>query len=76
MIEIFREDMPSTSSIFAIASSMPILQYGPNQRLNSQPLVTLREKSMTEFMEQLTDIPEWWKKVRSKFLSELKFSFD
>lgn len=55
---------------------MPMLQYGPNQRLNSQPLVTLREKSMTEFMEQLTDIPEWWKKVRSKFLSELKFSFD
>ncbi|KAJ9482813.1 hypothetical protein VN97_g10615 [Penicillium thymicola] len=27
------------------------------------PVLTLREMHMVEFMEQLTDIPEWWKKV-------------
>ncbi|KAK4867793.1 hypothetical protein LT330_006654 [Penicillium expansum] len=27
------------------------------------PVLTLREMHMVEFMEDLTDIPEWWKKV-------------
>ncbi|QQK44526.1 Histone H2B [Penicillium digitatum] len=27
------------------------------------PVLTLREMRMVEFMEDLTDIPEWWKKV-------------
>ncbi|CAI7647214.1 unnamed protein product [Penicillium discolor] len=27
------------------------------------PVLTLREMHMVEFMEDLTDIPEWWKKI-------------
>jgi hypothetical protein len=30
---------------------------------HSLPVLTLREMSMVEVMEDLTDIPEWWKKV-------------
>jgi hypothetical protein len=30
---------------------------------HSLPVLTLREMHMVEFMEDLTDIPEWWKKV-------------
>lgn len=38
------------------------------KRLNTDdshrlPVLTLREMHMVEFMEDLTDIPEWWKKV-------------
>lgn len=29
----------------------------------SLPVLTLREIDMLDFMEDLTDIPEWWKKV-------------
>lgn len=27
------------------------------------PVQTLREKAMVSVMEEITDIPEWWKKV-------------
>lgn len=30
---------------------------------HSLPVLTLREMHMVEFMEELTDIPAWWKKV-------------
>lgn len=30
---------------------------------HSLPVLTLREMHMVEFMEDLTDIPEWWEKV-------------
>ncbi|KAJ5787075.1 hypothetical protein N7457_002065 [Penicillium paradoxum] len=37
------------------------------------PVLTLREIHMVEFMEDLTDIPEWWKKVHDpKFQEQWK----
>lgn len=32
--------------------------------LNRLPVQTLREIEMVKVMEEITDIPEWWKKAR------------
>lgn len=33
------------------------------ESFSSLPVLTLREIAMVDYMEDITDIPEWWKKV-------------
>lgn len=63
MIEISKQDTWSKCRI-------PKTREGLNAETHhhSLPVLTLREMHMVEFMEQLTDIHEWWKKVsRSQY---------
>lgn len=57
MIETSKQDLLSKCRV-------PKTRKGFNaEDSHSLPVLTLREMHMVEFMEDLTDIPEWWKKV-------------
>lgn len=56
-IGTLKQDMPSE-----YLTGLIVL-YAEN--LSSLPVLTLREIAMVDYMEDITDIPEWWKKVRN-----------
>lgn len=55
MIETLKQDMWRKCRLSGLGLN--------TKGFSSLPVLTLREIHMVEFMEYLTDIPEWWKKV-------------
>ena len=64
MTVILQKDMQSKINSSGFMPFCCMLEdTGLNVFINSQPLQTLRELGMLKVMEDITDIPEWYRKV-------------